>query len=71
MYRGEKLNSNDFREGVSVEGSTIYVTLSPCISCAALLLQAGISRLVYKDEYRDNSGIEYLQKYGIECRKMS
>ena len=59
------------REGVSVEGSTIYVTLSPCISCAALLLQAGISRLVYKDEYRDNSGIEYLQKYGIECRKMS
>ena len=58
------------REGVSVLGSTVYVTLSPCLPCSALLLQAGISRLIYKDKYRDNSGAEYLQKYGIECRQM-
>lgn len=58
------------REGVSVLGSTVYVTLSPCLPCAAMLLQAGISRLIYKDKYRDNSGVEYLQKYGIECRQM-
>lgn len=58
------------REGVSIQGSTVYVTLSPCLPCAAMLLQAGISRLIYKDKYRDNSGVEYLQKYGIECRQM-
>ena len=58
------------REGVSVEGATVYVTLSPCVSCSALLLQAGISRLVYLDEYRSNEGIKYLEKYGIECRKL-
>ena len=58
------------REGVAIEGATVYVTLSPCIQCAALLLQAGISRLIYNDKYRDNSGVEYLQKYGIECRQM-
>ena len=58
------------REGVSVLDSTVYVTLSPCLPCAAMLLQAGISRLIYKDKYRDNSGVEYLQKYGIECRQM-
>jgi dCMP deaminase len=58
------------REGVSVLGSTVYVTLSPCLPCSAMLLQAGISRLIYKDKYRDNSGVEYLQKYGIECRQM-
>ena len=58
------------REGVSVLGSTVYVTLSPCLPCSAMLLQAGISRLIYKDKYRDNSGVEYLQKYGIECHQM-
>ena len=58
------------REGVSVLGSTVYVTLSPCLPCAAMLLQAGISRLVYKDTYRDESGIHHLQKYGVECRQI-
>ena len=57
------------REGVSCIGSTIYVTLSPCVPCSAMLVQAGIKRLIYKDEYRDTRGIELLESCGIEVSK--
>ena len=53
------------REGVSIMCSTVYVTLSPCVSCAAMLIQSGVYRVVYDEEYRDHSGIEYLSKHGI------
>jgi dCMP deaminase len=49
------------REGVSVLGSTIYVTLSPCVHCASMLLSAGVKRVVYLDKYRDTSGISVLE----------
>lgn len=57
------------REGVSCVGATMYVTLSPCVPCAAMMIQAGVKRLVYKDLYRDQGGIELLQRAGIlvEC----
>lgn len=54
------------REGVSVIDSVLYVTLSPCEPCAAMLLQAGVRKIIFKDEYRNNSGINYLKKYGKE-----
>lgn len=54
------------REGVSVIDSVLYVTLSPCESCAAMLLQAGVRKIVFKDTYRNYSGINYLKKYGKE-----
>lgn len=54
------------REGVSVKGATVYVTMSPCRHCAALMIQTGIKRVVYSEQYRDASGIEYLRDNGIE-----
>jgi len=53
------------REGVSCIGATVYVTLSPCIQCSAMLAQAGIKRVVYKQQYRDDSGVELLKSCGI------
>jgi dCMP deaminase len=50
----------------SAEGSTLYITLSPCRDCAKLILQSGISRVVYKKAYKDNSGLEFLQKSFIK-----
>ena len=53
------------RQGVSVKGSTIYISLSPCASCSAMIAQAGIKRVVYEEEYRDRSGINLLKEHGI------
>ena len=46
----------------SADGATLYITLSPCRDCAKLILQSGISRVVYKTAYKDTSGIEFLRK---------
>ena len=54
----------------STVGGTLYVTLSPCIDCAKLIIQAGISRLVYLDEYRDVSGIKLLNNVGIKVQQL-
>ncbi|MDR0506526.1 MAG: dCMP deaminase family protein [Dysgonamonadaceae bacterium] len=48
------------------EGSTLYVTASPCIECAKLIIQAGIRRVVYSNEYRLMEGLELLRKANIE-----
>jgi dCMP deaminase len=55
--------------GGSTDGATLYVTLSPCFECAKLIIQSGIKRVVYKDEYRDISGIALLKKANIEVVK--
>ena len=49
------------------DGSTLYVTASPCIECAKLIIQAGIRRVVYSDSYRLEDGLDLLRKVGIEC----
>lgn len=54
----------------SSDGSTMYVTLSPCLECAKLIIQSGIKRLVYNEEYRDTSGLELLRKAGIEVEQI-
>ena len=53
------------KEGVSCFNATMYTTLSPCKPCAAMLINAGIKKLVYQQEYRDNSGVQLLQQHGI------
>lgn len=58
------------KSGNSSEGATLYVTASPCVECAKLIIQAGIRRVVYKDEYRLTDGIELLARAGIECEKV-
>ena len=50
----------------SSEGSTIYITASPCIECSKLLIQAGIKRVVYGEKYRLEDGLNLLRKAGIE-----
>jgi len=49
------------RQGISVAGATLYVTLAPCIDCARLLIAAGIRAVDYDEEYRDAAGIELLR----------
>jgi len=50
----------------SCKGSTLYLTLSPCRECSKLVFQAGIKRLVYDKAYKDTTGLEFLQKAGVE-----
>lgn len=57
------------KEGVSISGSTLYVTLSPCVQCASMMLAAGVKRVVYKDVYRDTSGIDLLRNAGLEVQQ--
>lgn len=54
------------KEGVSVLDSTLYVTLSPCLQCAAMLVQAGVKQVTYKELYRCTKGIKFLKENGIK-----
>ena len=54
------------RSGNSSEGATLYVTTSPCIECSKLIIQAGITRVVFSEHYRLNDGIELLKEAGIK-----
>lgn len=50
----------------SCEGATLYITMSPCRECSKLIYQAGIKRLVYQEAYRDDAGLIFLEKAGVE-----
>ena len=50
----------------SSEGATLYITTSPCLECSKLIIQAGIIRVVYSNQYRITDGIELLRRAGIE-----
>ena len=50
----------------SSAGATLYITMSPCIECAKLIIQAGIKRVVYDEQYRDTSGIDLLRRAGVK-----
>src|SRR5512142_185631 len=50
----------------SSEGATLYVTSSPCLECAKLIIQAGIKRVVFTEKYRIEDGLKLLQRAGIE-----
>jgi len=52
------------------DGATLYVTTSPCIECSKLIIQSGIKRVVYTDPYRNNDGLDLLQKAGIDVCKI-
>ena len=49
----------------SCNGATLYITMSPCKECSKLIHQAGIVRVVYKEGYKDDSGLKFLEKAGI------
>lgn len=54
------------RSTQSCEGATLYITMSPCKDCSKLIHQAGITRVVYMEGYKDNSGIDFLEKAGVD-----
>lgn len=54
------------RSNNSSDGATLYVTSSPCIECAKLIIQSGIVRVVFSENYRVHDGIDLLQRAGIE-----
>lgn len=58
------------RSNNSSEGSTLYVTASPCMECSKLIIQAGIKRVVFSDLYRIQDGLDILRKAGIEVVHM-
>lgn len=55
----------------SSNGATLYVTSSPCIECAKLIIQAGIKRVVFNEIYRLTDGIELMRRAGIICEQIS
>lgn len=50
----------------SCKNATLYITLSPCRECSKLIHQSGIKRVVYANEYKDTSGVQFLEKAGVE-----
>lgn len=55
----------------SSEGATLYITDSPCVECSKLIIQAGISRVVYDREYRVKDGLELLKRAGVVLEHIS
>ncbi|ARV11632.1 dCMP deaminase family protein [Gilvibacter sp. SZ-19] len=55
----------------SCKGATLYITLSPCKECSKLIHQAGITRLVYNIAYKDTSGLDFLERAGVEITQVT
>ncbi|MFY9242204.1 MAG: dCMP deaminase family protein [Polaribacter sp.] len=55
----------------SAKNATLYITLSPCTQCSKLIHQAGIKRVVYANAYKDPSGLNFLEKAGVELKQLS
>ena len=56
--------------GISVKGSTIYVTNQPCVICAKMLINAGVVEIVIADRYPDPMAMDFLKEAGIKVRKL-
>ena len=59
------------RSSNNSDGATLYVTASPCIECAKLIIQAGIKRVIYGEQYRLTDGIDLLRRAGIEVKYLN
>ena len=54
----------------SGSGSVLFVTHAPCLDCAKLVFQAGISSVYYRNSYRDDAGVDFLNKAGVKVEKI-
>ncbi len=54
----------------SSKNATLYVTTSPCMECSKLIIQSGIKRVVYDEEYRNKDGLELLKRAGIDLKRI-
>jgi dCMP deaminase len=59
------------RSSESGDGATMFITHAPCMDCAKIIYQSGINSVYYKNQYRDQSGVEFLQKAGVEVTHLS
>lgn len=59
------------RSSESGDGASMFITCSPCIDCAKMIYQSGIKEVFYGEKYRDDKGIEFLNKCGITVRKIT
>jgi len=65
------------KNNVALEGSTLYITLSPCIACARVIFSIGIKKVLYKDSYAEfkkiesDEGVDFLKKFGVEVEHFS
>jgi dCMP deaminase len=66
----ENLFQKLMRQGVSTKDGIIFQTLSPCLSCASIMLGAGIKEVYYAEEYRNTDGIEWLVSHNVICKKL-
>lgn len=58
------------KSGNNSKEATLYVTAAPCLECSKLIIQSGIKRVVYQDEYRLTDGVDLLRKAGVEVEKV-
>lgn len=59
------------KHGIKTEGCTLYITHSPCITCAKLIASAGIKEVIYENDYRDREGLDLLNELDIKTKKYS
>jgi len=59
------------KSNTGAAGSTLYVTLSPCIECSKMILQSGITEVFYKESYKGDPGVKFLKKAGIKVQQLS
>lgn len=59
------------RSGNNSDGSTLYVTAAPCIECSKLIIQSGIKRVVYAEQYRLTDGTDLLEKAGVKVEYLN
>ncbi len=58
------------KKGISLDGSTIYITCQPCMNCAKLIIAAGIKEVYYLDRYGDQTSIKLLEKMEVKCQRV-
>jgi dCMP deaminase len=58
------------KEGISCIDADMYVTLAPCLACSAMLIQAGVRKVYYRKQYRNNEGVDYLRTNGVETEQI-
>jgi len=59
------------KNGISTQNSTAYVTLMPCVECSKMLIQSGVTRVVYEKDYRCTEGVNFLRENGMKVQKFS
>jgi len=69
LHAEQNIISYCAKNGISTNGMLLYITKSPCKTCAKLIAQSGIRRVIYLDEYRDTDGIEFLKKCDVQIEK--